>query len=185
MDDLGNPLNDGLVYEAHLPLAWREVGTFPDAGELVQQNAANEELLRTFSVIDQTGGEHAEEKSELAQEIARLDAKLNLALELLGEVLTRHTALPAAVALKLGACGLEWQGEHPPALGAQLAISLYSHPNLPRPLLLNGVVTYSDADTARARFHGMNDSVRDWLEKMIFRHHRRAVALARAQRLVE
>ncbi len=182
MDEPTESLNEGLIYEARLPFSWREVPAFPDEIDQVRQNTANEDLLRVFAIFEHSAVEHPEEKSELAQEIVRLDAKLSLALDLLGDVLARQMALPAPVALKLGARGLEWRDDRPPPVGTHLAITLYLYPKLPRPLLLNGLVTHSSALTVRAGFEGMSDAVRDWLEKMIFRHHRRAVALARAQR---
>ena len=59
-------------------------------------------------------------------------------------------------------------------------------PSYPRPLELPAAVVKHDTLAAGVRctaaFVGCSEPVQDWLEKLIFRHHRRRIAHARVPR---
>jgi hypothetical protein len=86
----------------------------------------------------------------------------------------------------LNARGLCWNTSEAVRPGALMQLELYALPAWPVPLTLHARVT--DVDQRRrdwrvcARLEGMGAGARDWLDKLVFRRHRRAVALSRSAR---
>ncbi len=181
-----NPLAEGLIYEAELPLAWRPLAEALADSELVRRNDANELLLKAIGVLEEYRGEAEEAASGTQQELARLEFKVDLILDLISRMLVRQLQLPAAVACRLGAQGLAWlcRGELPP-VGSMLQLELYLQPRYPSPLLLVGEVVGTEAggeaSLVTVAFRDLSPVLEDALEKLIFRHHRRSVALARGR----
>lgn len=169
MDTSHNNLTMGISFSMSAPLAWRLA-----SGELTtQQYEENERLLRVILALDEYPAEHSEE-------LAALDFKVNIVLELLADLLTRQLALPAAVALRLGATQLMWTDDgHLPAVGEHIELSIYLHRTFPRPLLLRGRVSAVQADGCHVHLDALPDALQDMFEKFIFAHHRREVAHAR------
>jgi hypothetical protein len=114
-------------------------------------------------------------------EIRRLEFKLDLVLAMVGQMLARQLELPPPVPVRLSAERLEWLAADGPVPGEEIEVELYLLPEYPRPLYLRGVVESSEEKTGwiRLRFAGLSEPVRDWLERTIFRYHRRQIALSR------
>lgn len=181
------PPNEGLYYEASLPLRWRllEGAAAASAAPGAGHDEANADFLRVLAVLQEHGSEHSEETAELAHEIRRLELKLDLALGLLGQLLARQLALPEPVPLRLAARYIEWTSpQAPPPPGARVCVELYLVPEYPRPLMLPGEVESVQASPeggsrVRVRFAPLSETLQDWLERTIFRYHRRLIAHAR------
>lgn len=178
-------LGDGLVFEELLPLAW--VPGPPAVGAaLARLNADNHQLLGAESSLDEVRVSEAlkEESPALVHELQRLEYKLNILLRLTAELAQRSAALPPPQRARLAAGGVEWFGAAAPALGASGLVHIYINPALPQPLKIPAVVIGERSDAgervAQLRFQDLSDSVVDLLEKLVFRHHRRLVAVARA-----
>ncbi len=176
-------MGEGLVYEARLPLRWRtQQGAH--GGEAVCSDEANADFLRVLSALEEHGTEHHEETVEIAHELRRLESKLDLVLGMVGQILARQLGLPQPVPVRLGARHLEWTGSPAPLPGERVCIELYLHPEYPRPLLLPGEVEAAEPDPqgttrVRVRLEPLNEMVQNWLERIIFRHHRRLIAHSR------
>jgi hypothetical protein len=181
-----DPLAEGLSFEASLPFAWRVLDAVPDAAHLTYWNEYNEAALRSMAALDEYTNQPPEEHATQAHELARLEFKVNLVLDLIGQLLAQQMLLPEAVWLKVGARGIEWTSLQAPAVGEPLLLQLYLTPSYPRPLELPATVVKHDTLTVGARctaaFVGCSEPVQDWLEKLIFRHHRRRIAHARVPR---
>ncbi len=172
---------EGLSYEDIMPLEWRRLGTEPDHTYLAHLNEANEDTLRMLAIMDERSVEKNEEGTTLAAEIIRLETKVNLLLDMVGQILTNHLLLPDQIPVRLGASGVEFAHTKPPKVDDRIVITLYLHQRYPRPLEIAGhVVSVDDtgqgAYWVKARFEGLSTSVEDWLEKFIFRRHRRLIA---------
>ncbi len=100
MDTSQNSLTMGISFSMSAPFAWRLV----DLGLTSQQCEENERLLRIILAMDEYPAEHNEE-------LAALDFKVNIVLELLGEILSHQLNLPDAVNLTLAATELMWTSE--------------------------------------------------------------------------
>lgn len=181
-DTLNESLGEAIVYEDDLPLAWDPLPGEPAADQLARWNAANERILRLVSGLEEHHHEMGEDHSAEAQELARLDFKLNLVLELVGELLATQLAFPPPRRVRLNAQGIQWhESGQAPTPNGLVHMTLYLHRQLPKPLELVGRVQQVDSApeggrTVVAAFHGLSEPVHDLLEKLIFRHHRRSIA---------
>lgn len=182
-----DPLAEGLCYEASLPFAWRLLDGIPDNAHLAYWNEYNEATLRGMAALDEhTGAPTPDEHAGQAHELARLEFKVNLLLDLVSQLLAQQLLLPETTWLKVNARGIEWTCPEAPALGSPVLLQLYLLPNYPRSLELPGTVVKTDALTVGTRctvaFEGCSELVQDWLGKFIFRHHRRSIAHSRTPR---
>lgn len=170
---------DGVFLEGKLPLSWVAASGF-DAGQLERWMHANAALLRALAVLDSSAAEtERDAPTPAGKAIERLEAKTDLTLALVIQLLGQQTVLPPAHATILRADSIEWLTEQPPSDGGTIAVSLYLSPKLPLPLVLPASVTTVAGTPAgtrvRARLSGLDEDVQDWLERTLFRHHRRAV----------
>ncbi|AOU98476.1 hypothetical protein BI364_11390 [Acidihalobacter yilgarnensis] len=185
MDEPTGPLDEGIVYRATLPLAWEPVAAMPAPEIQSQINETNVALLAMFSVLDEHPVESKGGEPEVIQALARLDTKVSLVLELVGELLRHQLALPKAFPVALSEHGLSWIVEAPsaPAMGDLVRMDIYLKTSYPRPLRCWGEVVSLDPSgrgvKIAARFRGMAEDMRDGLSKLIFRHHRRLIASQR------
>lgn len=170
----------GLVYADNLAVVWQSVEEMPDTLRLALISESNEAFLRSVSAFGEFVKEPAEESSDVMQELARLDLKLNLLLELVGQVVYRQADIPGFSPVKLFARGVEWRCENAPEPGQKVMLRLYVQRGIPKPLCFYGEAVSTPeeqrAGVAKVVFHGLSQSVADWLEKFIFRQHRRSIA---------
>lgn len=181
-DNANEPLGQGLLYEAPLPMRCTPAADW-DADRLAYAAEQNERVLQALRVLDEYAlSEAGEEGGAVAQELARLDAKLNLMLDLVNQLLTRHLDLPPPRAVALGSQGLSWHTDAPPAVGDAVVVELYLNVRYPVPLVLQARVASVGAGRpapVEVSFEYLKDNVQEWLERIIFRHHRRQIAEAR------
>jgi hypothetical protein len=174
----------GLYYESNISLVWRVVDGLPADNELVRINEDNSRFLKALAALNEGAPEAGEELPQTAAELQRLDLKLNLLLEIVGELLASQRTLPAPTKVRLGHTGIEWVTHDCPPSGAQVCIEVYLRSELPSPLTFHGVAVLADAEDGSAsaskrvqvRFVGLNPALQDDLEKFIFRRHRRSIA---------
>lgn len=184
-----NPLEGFLCYRDEVALSWQLLESDPTEIELAHTNESNENLLKvTGSFSDHVADR--EEFSELIPEFARLDQKMNLILEFLGVLLTQHMDVPGERLVNMSPKGISIpleDGEQSPAPAAMVYVCMYIQPEIPKPLKIYGEVVDTivqsenngDPPQMTIRFSGVSQVVEEWLEKFIFRHHRRSVAQAR------
>jgi hypothetical protein len=174
-----DPFIDGLIFEGDLPFARRLLPGKPGRADLDRLNDVNEPLLRALSfLMDSHPVVHGEDRMEHSQEFARLEAKLDLLLDMVGRALSRQGDVPPTVRLRLSSAGVAWSEADAPAPGSWVQVALYLHPRYLQSLEIVGQVLLQ-AETARGEavvaFHGVYEPVQDLIDKFIFRHHRRIV----------
>ena len=175
----------GLILEDLLPLQWSP-GLLPQGVILGRLNADNQQLLGAVASLDEVRVNEAlkDESPALVHELQRLEFKLNVLLRLTAELAKRSSDHPVSQHVKLAATGLVWIGEAAPALGSTGIVDLYINTTLPQALRLPATVigreTHDGLAASQMQFSGLNESVVDLVEKLIFRHHRRLVAGARS-----
>lgn len=176
----------GLVYEDRLALRWSDASAPLSAIDLARIEQSNEDVLRILYFLGEYYPEQAEEYT-LGQELARMDFKLNLVLDLVGEVLSYYHDIPKRVLAQLGAHGVAWDAEQAPASGQRVMMEIYLSPRYPHALWLTGRVRRVDALPGGARvtvlFEDVAEATRERLEKIVFRQHRRHVAYERRKQL--
>jgi len=172
---MSSALENGSVYCGHLPVLLEPLDALPQEQDLLLANAGNELLLRTVTVLEEKA--ELDETEPLSVELHRQDLKLSLLLDMVGSLLLQNRILPPPRMVVFTAERLRFEGNlQVTAPGQYCRISLYIEPGVPRALVLFGQL---QPDTTMLVFNGVNQQVRDQIDKYIFRHHRRLVAMAR------
>ncbi|HEB93021.1 MAG TPA: hypothetical protein ENI94_06065 [Gammaproteobacteria bacterium] len=172
----------GVHFQAELPIVWEPLPGPPDASGQVSGHLANEELLGSLLILDESVSEPEEDAQQ--EHWRRVEAKLDLMLSLLGEVLVGQRGLPVPRPVRLGGDVLCIDGVSdlpPAAAGDWLRVQLYLMPRIPRPLVVIAEVLPSEVSTRLLLcLTGLPETTRDLLERFVFRQHRRAIAQARS-----
>lgn len=181
----GAPVDSsGLSFSDNISIEWRRVEYTPDDDHLAVVNESNESFLRAVAALSSFPGEH-EEESAISAELERLDHKMNLVLDLVSQLVYKQLDIPQKTTATLSANDLVWQEPNPPNSAEVLFMQVYIEHGTPKPLCFYGEVTSSEEDRragrCRVRYFGLSQSVQSWLDKLIFRHHRREVAFKRSK----
>ena len=174
-------INEGLFFEGSIPLQIDVIERFPKAFQLSRINHSNEILLRTSLMLDETSD--IDEGSEVGQALARQEIKLNLIVDILGELISAQFTLPEEQDIQLTTDSLTLLVPSGILLSVNehdhVKISLYLTPELPKPVLLLGCVQTVSEEKITVRIEQLGLNARDYLEKIIFRYHRRKIAANR------
>lgn len=176
-------LYNELAYHDILPVQWRSREQPFSRFELAGLEESNTVLLQAcVAMQEQPARDHGEDAGPLANELARLDFKLNLVLQLLGKLVSRER-MPIATSVQFNAHGASWTAIGPtPAEAENGVLRIYLHESLPQPLELPAVVSGVEGSLVRARFVELADPVGELIQRLAFLCHRRAVADARKSR---
>ncbi len=182
-----SPLSEGLIHEAELPMRWSIVEAKPTGSEVSRAWQRNGQLLHILLASEDHKPGLLDEQGDRSQELQRVEAKLDLLLALVSELVRQEGAPGQERPLKLGAGGLSWMGSgSAPAPEQYLWIELALDPLLPSPLQLPAKVLETEQGlevfTVLAAFVGQDEEFRELLQKVLFRYHRRAIARIKAER---
>lgn len=170
-------MRDGISFQADLPLEWRPLGDAERGAAEIWMHA-NVVLLRALSTIEaqpSVTDYESEPGSPTGRVLERLEAKVDLALTLLGRLLGQEQPAPRPVSLTLSAQAVEWKSDSLPPAGSPVLITLHISPRLPQPLRLAAIVKRSGQGSAEAVFTRLEGEMQDWLERTVFRQHRRHI----------
>jgi len=173
-----------LVFSGQLPLAWRELPLLPGETELRLIEQSNLAILHTLFALDIHAGDHGDDPGLLANasELKRLDFKVGLVLELVGQLLAGQKAIPPERPLTLTVNDLSWDADTDacPAPGVLLQLELYCNLSYPHPLVLHAEVADITATDhppkIKATLYQPSAALQEALERYIFLQHRRSIA---------
>jgi hypothetical protein len=156
------------------PLAW------PPSPALLQQLAErNANVLAAIAALEERRADSGEDDSPLMQEILRMDAKLNVLVEIVNSLLVPDSVLPPRQLLRFNAIGaLLPAGLAPVGGGLLLRIRFDLCRSLPLELAAQ-VQRQFDDGRVFVIFAPLGEALSDAIERLVFRHHRRKVAGAR------
>lgn len=178
-------LYEELAYQDVLPVLWR---TMPGAVEPALANNYADRNLRVLQACaameEHVVVEKPDDNSPQAADLLRLDFKVNLLLDLVGQLLVQNRPRPPAVAVRFNALGAVWKAAAPlPEAGAQGIAEIYLRDCVAEPLRLIGRITNVSPDgQVKARFAPPGEAIADLIEKIAFRRHRRKIAESRQPR---
>jgi hypothetical protein len=183
---MDEPLSDssvmGLTFEDRLPLVWTPLGSPLEAAQLAKVQLANQETLYLISSLEEHPSERIEQGNH-PQEVGRLDFKINLLLDLVGQLLVRQMTLPEPVLVRLTPTEIQWEAQIAPAVGSLVQIETYLNLKYPKPITFIGRVSsirpLSASFSIAVSLEGLSESLQQAIESLIFRHHRRLVAYSR------
>lgn len=169
----------GVFYAAELPLSWIALSRLqPVQAEQWQHDAVA--LLRALAVIEAPVAEAERDVSSIAgKAMERLEAKVDMALNLMIQLVRQQHELPESHPVILRAGTVEWTDTAAPEAGQLILISLHLSPKLPQPLLIPATVAAvthrENGARVQAKFTHMNPDMEEWLERTLFRFHRRSI----------
>ncbi len=175
-------LYEELALQDVLPVIWRTLPGAVDAEAAAGYTQRNVRLLQAREAMEQLGPDNkVEDDPNHAADILRLEMKINLLLDLVGQILASSRPRPPAVPVRFNSLGATWKSTAPlPEAGAQGLVEIYLHDALAEPLKLPGRIASVLPDGhIKARFAPVGETVADLLEKLAFRRHRRLVAGSR------
>jgi hypothetical protein len=178
-------LHDELAYEDVLPVAWKPSHEPLDAIALASLTDRNLKLLQVCAAIEEHGPiEKLDKESPHAADLLRLEVKMNLLLDLVGQILVASQPRPRPVSVRFNALGGMWKAQgSPPTMGSQGLLEIYLRDCLATPLTLVAKITSVTPDgQVKARFAAPGEHIADLIEKLAFRRHRRQVAGVRQPR---
>jgi hypothetical protein len=175
---------DGLALHDFLPLAW-EPSTLSDAAELEHYNQETARALQALALFEEAPKELSNDAMPKGQELLHLEAKIDVLLSLVTRLVSHQQGLPKRHNTVLRADTLEWTGPgaEQARTGDSGVIVLYPNPMLPMPFRLAGrVVSTVERNGTKwrlTRFEHLSPLVSVGLEKLVFRRHRRQVAISK------
>lgn len=173
-------LYNELAYEDLLPLRWLPLPEERlDSVFLASCAERNLKLLQAIAALEEHGQpEKSDENAPSHADIVRLDMKINLLLELVGQLLAANQSRPDKLSIRFNAHGAIWRHAQPaPAIGSSGVLEIYLRESIVEPLQLVGHISAVSPDgKAKANFMHPGDTVADLIEKLAFRRHRRQVA---------
>lgn len=188
MDYIKHPLEDTLLFEKPMPVAWEGFDLSCAPGVFAPFNHTNENLLRVLLSLDDAIKEHDDGIKEVSHELQRVEAKLDLLLQWLGQWVATTQGVPPEVPVVLSESGLSVilanSGRASVIeVGLGLLFHVYLDKHYPQALHLPAEV-YSVEQTPAGclvvvRFAGLHTDVYDLIEKFIFREHRRRIAASK------
>ena len=177
-------LFEELAYDDVLPVRWRAASG--PISESFRRSCAdgNLKILQAAAVLE----EHAppeknkqDDHSQFHADIVRLDMKLNMLMEMVGQVLAAQQPRPESMPIRFNKLGAVWthKGTLPTAASSGM-LEVYLKESMAEPLRLIGrIASVSQDARVKIQFDPMTQAVADLIEKLAFRLHRRQVADAR------
>lgn len=177
-------LNNELAYQDLLPVAFTPLAKSPDLAAATAMADRNVRILQVCAALEeQAVTEKKDESAAHVAELMRLEVKVNLLLDLVGQLLAGQTPRPAPTEIRFNALGSQWKSLSPPKSNQQGLLEIWLRDSLPQPLVLIANVTQVTPDgQVKAIFTPPGEAVSDLLERLAFRRHRRQVAGARQPR---
>jgi hypothetical protein len=176
-------LDNELAHQDVLPVQWMAMWEPPDRFDLLGLEEANLLLLQTcLAVEEHPARDPNEDLGPLAGEIARLDFKLNLVMQLLAK-LTAKDRMPPATPILFNGLGASWTciGQTPP-VGGHGVLRVQLRSSLPQPLELPAQVAAVEGSVAKVKFSGLSAGVSELIARLAFVRHRRHIAEVRKAR---
>jgi Atypical PilZ domain, cyclic di-GMP receptor len=172
-----------LGYEDLLPVRWSPQPAAPSDVQAQSLAERNLRVLQACDALEEKGGlEKADDESPHSADIMRLDFKLNLLLELAGQLLAQSQPRVEIAQIRFNAMGATWKTGETLTGGSHGILEITLRDVIVQPLHLPAeVVAGADAGFARVRFLALGETVADHIEKLVFRRHRRKIAGARQQ----
>ena len=176
-------LHNELAYHDVLPVGFEPINGQPEPFRMAGIEESNLLLLQACVAVEEHPlRDKGEDSHPLASELARLDFKLNLLLQMVGTLVNQAPAIEA-VPVQFNAVGASWQARGaPPRVGSQGLLHIRLRGALVQTLDLYAEITASEAGAVSAKFLKMPQPAADLIQQLCFLRHRKQVAGSRKSR---
>jgi hypothetical protein len=178
-------IDDKIAYEDLLPVRWRPEAAAPTDVQAASLAERNLRVLQACDALEEHGQldkKKADDESPHSADLMRLDFKLNLLLELAGQLLAQTQTRAQTTQIRFNAMGAMWKTGETLTGNSHGILEITLRDVVVQPLHLPAqIVPGAEAGFARARFLALGETVADHIEKLVFRRHRRKIAGARQQ----
>ncbi len=177
-------LHNELAYEDRLPVAFKPLARPLDEAAAMALADRNVRILQVCAAIEEQGAvERKDEASPHSADLMRLEVKVNLLLDLVGQLLAAQLPRPDPVMIRFNSQGAQWKTREALRTGMQGMLEIWLRESLPQPLVLIANVNHVAVDgLVKATISPPGDATADLIEKLAFRRHRRHVAGVRHPR---
>lgn len=162
-----------ILLERKLPLSWNLLEP------AIPSNTHSNHLV--FTLLDNLEEPvYHKPDAEHASEFLRIEAKLNILMQLVGQLLQSRQSLPPMHRIRFTSDSLAWRVDQPPAMGSLLLVSLFPEARIPLALTFEAKVVGHEDMWLEVDMHGLNEEEQAMWSRWVFRQHRRHVAQTRS-----
>lgn len=174
-------LDEAISLNGQLPMRYTLLTQMLSDAELLNINERNLMLFNAIEVAEvQRYVADPDTDDGVQVDILRLEAKVDLLLSLMSQLLSHHQDMPQANSISLNASALSWQaGAIKSSVGDVVLVELHVHNAVVMPLKLPLRIS----SATRGELFGLTALTQNALDKFLFRQHRRAIAISRQARV--
>ena len=169
-------LGDGVIVNPDIAIRCYAAEQQPDSYSLYTANLTSFLLMEA---LEEHYAASADTRDNHSQEYLHLDAKVNLLIDLVGQLLSQQTTLPQPQPVYLSVQGIAWQASDCPQAGDRVVIELFLDDKHGRSIKLPGTLQDPENGLCKVMFDELDETLRSHFEKWIFRVHRREIAQLR------
>ncbi len=160
------------LVEIKCPFAWKLCSADDGMNEFPLNNIA-------YTLLEETGHHGIARENDFDSEIQRLEHKINLVIQMLGQMMQSKQSRPDKVLLRLGAETIDWQNPQAQP-GERYLVSLYLYESVAVPIQAYVDIIEKQGEWCSARIVPLSTDEQSAWERWVFRQHRRQVANTRA-----
>ena len=190
MHDFDDPLEDHLVCSQPISLRWHKLHQSLSDAQCLRIQNDNIKLMEVLVSGDEGDLEQAADK-EYAKEIKRLDAKLNLLMGWVGQILLQQQAVPTPQSVRLSSGGLQFFCDDVEGLceNDNLYLEMFLESRYPQAFVTVAKVIQIKPQAGNnevlVRFQELSEQNQQWLDKYVFQLHRRQVAFSKKKPVID
>ena len=181
--ELEDPIKDNLVCHQEISLRWHKVERVLSDSQLMALQNENLKLMEVLVSGEDAIDIEQQRDREVFKEIRKLDAKLNLMMSWLGQILRHQQDVPQPQSVYITTKGLQFFDNEVIAENDELFMELFLDPRYPQAFTTLAQVVHCNpqqqGQEVSVRFIHLDEQNQQWLDKYVFRLHRRQVAMAR------
>lgn len=173
-------LDDAIRLEGRFEVNWIVQSQEATEAELLHMNERNLLVLNAIEVMNMhRRSSEGDDNDALRIDVQRVEAKVDLLLDLVNQIFKQQYAKTRQLELVLTATSLRWtKGDIDAKVGDHALVDLYIHPSVSMPIRL----ALECVEDSMGRFYGLSPTLQNALDKLLFRQHRRAIAVNKQAR---
>lgn len=181
IQDAWQAFNDRITWDGVVHIACEPLSAPLEAAAFTRLLELDAGVLATLGMLGERGGNDPPD-DETAAAITRIDAKLNILLEMFNRHLLGHLQLPPRCAVRFNARGILIDGWAPSAADSAVMVRMHFDGCLGMPLELPGHPARAPAGHGGfVAFDKLDEDIRQSIEHLVFRQHRRQLAETRRE----